>query len=79
MKGTVATPADLPASGNQQGDTYIVSSDGSMRVWDGTKWVSGGPVGGAAGGGDCPAGSTFGQLTINAPGGHVSIYTCIVD
>jgi len=34
-----------------------------------------GPVGGTV----CPRGSTFSKLVINAPGGHVSIYTCIVD
>lgn len=81
MKGTVATVADLPTTGNKQGDTYIVSSDGSMQIWDGTKWVSGGPVGGGGTGGEgsCPAGSTFGKLVINQPGGHVDIYTCIVD
>lgn len=27
----------------------------------------------------CPEGSTFGKLVINAPGGHVSIFTCILD
>ena len=27
----------------------------------------------------CPTGSTFGKLIINAPGGQVSIYTCILD
>jgi hypothetical protein len=27
----------------------------------------------------CPEGSTFGKLVINAPKGHVSIFTCIVD
>jgi hypothetical protein len=78
MKGTVATPADLPQTGNKQGDTYIVSSDGSMQVWDGTKWVSGGPVGGAASE-SCPAGSTFGRLVLNAPGGHTDLYACLVD
>ena len=28
---------------------------------------------------DCPKGSTFGELVINHPGGHVSILTCIVN
>jgi len=37
-----------------------------------------GPVG-PAGTQSCPAGSTFGKLVINHPGGHVSILTCIVD
>ena len=28
---------------------------------------------------NCPAGSTFGKLVINHPGGQTSILTCIVD
>jgi len=40
-----------------------------------------GPPGppGPAGSTECPAGSTFGKLVINAPKGQTSIYTCIVD
>jgi len=39
-----------------------------------------GPAGPPGGGADeCPTGSTFGKLVINHPGGHVSIFTCIVD
>jgi hypothetical protein len=39
-----------------------------------------GPAGPAGTGGtECPAGSTFGKLVLNAPGGQVSLYTCIVD
>jgi len=40
-----------------------------------------GPTGpaGAPGAESCIAGSTFGKLVINAKGGQVSIYTCIVD
>jgi len=34
---------------------------------------------GPPGGTTCPTGSTFGKLVINAPGGQVSIYTCILD
>jgi hypothetical protein len=79
FKGSVATPADLPQTGNKQGDTYVVSSDGSMQVWDGTKWVSGGPVGGAASE-SCPAGSTFGRFVIHgAVPDNAAIYVCIVD
>jgi hypothetical protein len=37
-----------------------------------------GPAG-PAGTTTCPTGSTFGKLVINAPGGQVSIFTCIVD
>jgi hypothetical protein len=40
-----------------------------------------GPPGppGPAGSTECPTGSTFGKLVINAPKGQTSIYTCIVD
>jgi hypothetical protein len=81
MKGTVPTVAALPTTGNKQGDTYIVQSDGSMQVWDGTKWVSGGPVGGTGSGSGgpegCPAGSKFEGVQINHEGGSVTIWTCV--
>jgi hypothetical protein len=40
-----------------------------------------GPKGepGTGGAENCPTGSTFGTVVINAPGGHVTFYTCIVD
>jgi hypothetical protein len=77
MKGTVPTKADLPATGNTQGDTYVTSNDGVMYVWDGTKWVSGGPVGGTGSGPEaCPTGSTFKAVVINADN-HVEIWTCV--
>jgi hypothetical protein len=39
-----------------------------------------GPTGPAGGGAEsCPAGSTFGKIVVNSPGGHVSFLTCIVD
>ena len=41
-----------------------------------------GPTGAAGVGGGpeaCPAGSKFGKLVINHPGGQVAILTCIVD
>ncbi len=39
-----------------------------------------GPAGppGPAGTVDCPTGSTFGKLVINAPGGQTAVYACIV-
>lgn len=37
-KGTKATVAELPATGNKQGDVWTVTEDGSEYVWDGTKW-----------------------------------------
>jgi hypothetical protein len=77
IKGSVATPADLPTAGNKPGDTYLVQSDGSIQTWDGTKWVSSGPITGATTG--CPTGFSPGELVINHPGGHVTIFTCLGD
>lgn len=37
-KGTVATVADLPATGNKNGDVYHVTADNGEYAWDGTKW-----------------------------------------
>jgi hypothetical protein len=49
MQGSVATAGDLPASGNTQGDAYIVQADDSLHIWDGTVWVSGGSIQGPPG------------------------------
>jgi hypothetical protein len=49
MKGSVATSAALPSSGNQQGDAFIVQADDSLWLWDGAKWVSGGSIQGPQG------------------------------
>jgi len=77
LKGQVATVGDLPTTGNKPGDTFIVSSDGSIQTWDGTKWIATGSV--ATGSIGCPAGYTAGALVINSPGGHVQIWTCLKD
>jgi hypothetical protein len=77
IKGSVPTRADLPATGNKQGDTYIVSGDGSIQVWDGTKWVESGSI--ATGSIGCPSSFTAGELVINHPGGQTVIWTCIHD
>lgn len=37
-KGTVATVAALPSSGNTQGDCYTVTENLGTYVWDGTAW-----------------------------------------
>lgn len=37
-KGSVATVADLPATGNKSGDVYHVTADQSEYVWNGTAW-----------------------------------------
>jgi len=53
VTGSVATAADLPATGNE-GDAYIVTSTGDLHVWDGDEWINTGPVVGPAG----PQGAT---------------------
>ena len=37
-KGTVATTSALPSSGNNTGDVYHVTADGSEWAWNGTAW-----------------------------------------
>lgn len=37
-KGSVATVADLPASGNTTGDVYDVQASGMNYAWNGTSW-----------------------------------------
>ena len=39
-KGSVATEADLPSTGNVTGDVWNVTEDGQNWAWDGTKWDS---------------------------------------
>ena len=36
LKGVVATVGDLPSSGNQPGDAYIVSANDHLYVWSGS-------------------------------------------
>jgi uncharacterized protein DUF5907/collagen triple helix repeat protein len=64
MKGSVATSANLPPSGNQQGDAYIVQADDSLWIWNGTTWVSGGSIQGPPG----PTGQTGAQGPTGATG-----------
>lgn len=44
IKGDVPTSAQLPATGNTNGDAYIVDADNSLWIWTGTKWVDMGPI-----------------------------------
>lgn len=37
-KGTVSTVANLPASGNKNGDVYHVTENDGEYAWDGTAW-----------------------------------------
>ncbi|MCP9887813.1 hypothetical protein KBY96_07695 [Cyanobium sp. ATX 6A2] len=60
--GSVPTFADLPASGQQQGDSYIVADENDkLYVWDAatTAWVEGGSIQGPPGpaGGAGPRGT----------------------
>lgn len=49
IKGSVATVAALPASGNVQNDAYIVEADGDLYVWNGSSWSSVGQIVGPTG------------------------------
>src|ERR1700746_1143020 len=50
LKGSVPTSADLPASGNTQGDLWIAADTGHGWVWDdGTGWGGFGADQGATG------------------------------
>lgn len=44
IKGSVPTVADLPASGNTDGDMYIVTATGDTYVWVEDQWYDAGPV-----------------------------------
>lgn len=54
IKGTVATVNDLPTTGNQPGDAYVVQADGDLYVWSGSEFVDAGKIVGPAG----PTGAT---------------------
>lgn len=49
MKGEVATVGNLPASGNQVNDAYVVTSEGNLYVWDGSAWNDVGQIVGPTG------------------------------
>lgn len=58
LKGAVATPSDLPMTGNTEGDLYVAQSDGNGYVWDGSAWINVGQIRGPKGdtGAQGPAG-----------------------
>jgi len=64
IKGSVATPANLPTTGNSPNDAYVVNSNGDLYVWNGTAWNNVGPIVGPTG----PKGST-GPTGIAGPTG----------
>jgi len=49
LKGSVDTAADLPATGNTDGDAWLAQDTGHLWVWDGTAWVDAGLVQGPPG------------------------------
>jgi hypothetical protein len=74
FKGSVATPANLPSTGNAVNDAYIVNSDGNLYVWNGSVWSSVGKIVGPTGpegpsGPAGPIGPTGPQSTVEGPQG----------
>lgn len=49
IQGSAATEAELPNSGNTNGDGYIVQATGHLWVWDGTDWIDAGNIQGPQG------------------------------
>lgn len=62
--GSLPTSADLPAAGNQPGDSWITTDTGDLWQWDGTTWVSVGQIVGPAG----PAGPVVPATTTTLGG-----------
>jgi hypothetical protein len=74
LKGSVATPANLPSTGNEPNDAYIVESDGNLYVWNGSVWSNVGKIIGPTGpsgptGPAGPSGPTGPQSTVPGPTG----------
>jgi hypothetical protein len=75
--------ASSALSGSQQAPTKTVTVD----VATGPAGPPGppgpqgpqGPAGTGGGAESCPTGSTFTAVRINAPSGHVTIWTCVAD
>ena len=73
--GTAGTPPTITTTVNVgQGATGTPGDTGPAGPAGPT-----GPQGPAGGGGpeDCPTGSTFQAVVLNAPGGHTEIWTCV--
>ena len=49
VKGEVPTVEDLPPTGNQVNDAYIVTEDGNLWVWNGSAWYDAGQIVGPQG------------------------------
>lgn len=73
LKGSVPTEADLPSTGNTNGDGWITEDTGDLWIWDdatGT-WINAGPIIGPAGPPGPPAdlSNVFGGTCIQVVGG----------
>lgn len=49
IKGSVNLITDLPSSGNEIGDAYIVEDNGKLYIWDGSNWDEVGQITGPTG------------------------------
>lgn len=49
LKGSVNALAELPATNNQVGDSFINQEDGNLYVWTGTQWFDAGQIVGPTG------------------------------
>jgi len=77
FKGSVAAVVNLPSSGNDINDAYIVDADGDLYVWNGTAWTSVGQIVGPQGatgpqGGTGPTGPQ-GLIGPTGPSGVISV------
>ncbi len=84
FSGSVSTVSQLPSSGNEVNDAYIVDEDGNLYVWNGSSWTDAGQIVGPRGdtgptgatGNTGPTGAT-GTYSASAPivisNGQVSI------
>jgi hypothetical protein len=79
FKGSVATSLNLPSSGNDINDAYIVDNEGDLYVWNGTIWQNVGQIVGPAGpqgptgeaGPAGPTGATGADSTVEGPQGPI--------
>jgi hypothetical protein len=64
LKGSVPAAENLPISGNQVNDAYIVDADGNIYIWDGNSWNDAGQIVGPTGA-TGPTGR-YGQFTLES-------------
>jgi microcystin-dependent protein/phage baseplate assembly protein W len=73
IKGTVASSANLPTTGNTIGDLWIANDTGHGWSWDGTKWIDVGPIRGPVGPIGIAATVAVGTTSTSAPGTSASV------